>query len=337
MQIITTGATAAAANTVPALAFAAQPLKIGVSSCLVGHEVRHNGGHTRSKSMLETLGPWVDWVPVCPEVEIGLGVPRESLRLVGTVDEPRMVGTKSGTDHTEKLGTWAETRLKGLLKQRLDGYVFKKGSPSCGLFRVKVYDHNTVPASVGRGLFAAALTEAMPLLPVEEEGRLNDARLRENFIERLFAYQKWQELLEDPSLGALVQFQADFKMTLMAHSPAGQKELGRLVAEGNHRPLDELLDEYGRRFMAVMGKIAAAKGHTNVLHHLMGFLKQHIDADDKAELVDTIEQYRLERVPLIVPVTLLKHHIRKHEPAEWLSRQTYLNPYPAEMMLRNQI
>ena len=314
-----------------------QPLKLGVSSCLLGDKVRHNGGHTRNAFMVETLDPWVEWVRVCPEVELGLGVPRESLRLVGTVDAPRMVGTKSGTDHTDAMGIWAGPRLQQLCRQRIDGYILKKGSPSCGLFRVKIYDRNTVPSSVGRGLFAAALTEAMPLLPVEDEGRLNDPGLRENFIERIFAYHRWQRLSDNPSLGALVQFQADFKMTLMAHSPMDQRRLGRLVAEGHGRPLAELLDEYGRAFMAVLGRLASRKQHTNVLHHLMGFLKEHIDAGDKAELVETIDRYRVGHVPLIVPVTLLKHHIRKHDTPTWLERQTYLNPYPAEMMLRNTV
>lgn len=314
-----------------------QTIRLGVSSCLLGEKVRHNGGHTRNRFMVETLDPWVEWVPVCPEVEIGLGVPRESLRLVGTVDAPRMVGTKSGVDHTDTMTTWSGKRLEQLCRSRLHGYVFKKGSPSCGVFRVKIYDKNSVPSSIGRGLFAEALTTAMPLLPVEDEGRLNDPNLRENFIERIFAYRRWQQLLENPSLGALVQFQADFKMTLMAHSPMEQRRLGRLVAEGHSRPLSELLDDYGRAFMAVLGRLASRKQHTNVLHHLMGFLKENIDTDDKEELVETIEQYRLGRLPLIVPITLLNHHFRKHRMPTWLKRQAYLDPYPAEMMLRNTI
>ena len=312
-------------------------LKLGVSSCLIGEKVRHNGGHTRNEFVLNTLGQWVDWVPVCPEVEIGLGVPRESLRLVGKLDSPRMVGTRSGDDHTDTLNDWAEVRIQHLKNQKLDGYVFKKGSPSCGLFRVKVYDHNTVPIAKGRGLFAEKLTRAMPLLPVEEEGRLNDPKLRENFIERIFAYNRWQKLLEEPSVSALVQFQADFKMTLMAHSPAGQKELGRLVANGRKLPLDEILEEYGRRFMEILQEIPTPKRHTNVLMHLMGFLKQSIDRGDKAELVDVLEKYRLGFLPLVVPVTLIQHHFRRASTPEWLNRQTYLNPYPSEMMLRNQI
>ncbi len=313
------------------------PPRIGVSSCLLGEKVRYNGGHTRNDFMLNTLGRWVEWVAVCPEVEIGLGIPRESLRLIGDLDKPRMVGIKSGDDHTDTMDEWAVPRIQALRQQQLDGYIFKKGSPSCGLFRVKVYGDHKIPIAKGRGIFARALTEAMPLLPAEEEGRLNDAQLRENFIERIFAHRRWRQLLAEPSLRGLMDLQADFKMTLMAHSPAGQRELGRLVAEGHDRPLDQLFDEYGPKFMEVLGKIATPKSHTNVLQHLMGFLKSALDPGDKAELVEIIHEYRLGRLPLIVPITLLKHHFRRHETPEWLGRQVYLNPYPSELMLRNQI
>ena len=311
--------------------------RIGVSSCLLGEKVRYNGGHTRNDFMLNTLGRWVEWVMVCPEVEIGLGIPRESLRLIGELDAPRMVGIKSGDDHTETMTEWAGPRIEALRQQELDGYIFKKGSPSCGLFRVKVYGKNNFPMAKGRGLFSQALTQAMPLLPVEEEGRLNDAQLRENFIERIFAHRRWRQLLAEPTLSSLMDFQADFKMTLMAHSPAGQRELGRMVAEGHDRPLDQLLEEYGQKLMEVLSQIATPKSHTNVLQHLMGFLKSALDRGDKAELVDIIHEYRLGRLPLIVPITLLKHHFRRHETPEWLGRQVYLNPYPSELMLRNQI
>jgi uncharacterized protein YbgA (DUF1722 family)/uncharacterized protein YbbK (DUF523 family) len=312
-------------------------VRLGISSCLLGEEVRFNGGHVRNDFLINTLGRWIEWVEVCPEVEVGMGVPRENLRLIGDWRNPSMVAPKSGTDHTESMNAWSEARVRELEALKLDGFVLKKDSPSCGPFRVKVYDRNMVPARNGRGLFATQLMEAMPMLPVEDEGRLNDPHLRENFIERIFAYRRWNELTAEPSVARLVQFQADHKLTLMAHSPQGQRELGRLVADAGSRPLDEVLREYGLKLMEILSQIAKRKLHTNVLQHVMGFVKDQIDSADKQELLEVIESYRLGMVPLIVPITLLRHHLRRHPTHEWLDRQTYLDPYPAELMLRNHV
>ncbi len=311
--------------------------RLGISSCLLGEEVRFNGGHTRNDFLVGTLGRWIDWVEVCPEVEVGMGVPRENLRLIGDWREPRLVAPKSESDHTDSMNAWSEARVEELRALDLHGFVLKKDSPSCGPFRVKVYDRNMVPARNGRGLFARCLMEALPLLPVEDEGRLNDPHLRENFIERIFAFRRWNELLADPSLAKLVRFQADNKLSLMAHSPKGQRQLGRLVATAADRPLTDVLEEYGRGFMTILATVAKRRRHTNVLHHVMGYVKQRLDSGDKRELVEVIDDYRRGRVPLVVPITLLRHHLRRNPTHDWIDRQTYLAPYPAELMLRNHV
>ena len=312
-------------------------LRLGISSCLLGEEVRFNGGHVRNDFLINGLGAWVEWVPVCPEVEVGMGVPRENLRLIGDHASPSMIAPKSGTDHTESMNDWSRHRVGELASEDLDGFVLKKDSPSCGPFRVKVYDHNMVPQRAGRGLFATQLAEGMPLLPLEDEGRLNDAHLRENFIERIFARRRLKELQAEPSPQALVRFQTIHKLTLMAHSPAGQRDLGRLVAEAGTRPIDDLVDEYANAFMKVMGHIAKRKRHTNVLQHVLGYFKDELDSSDRAEMVEVIEEYRLGRLPLVVPITLINHHLRRNDVHQWLRDQTYLHPYPSELMLRNHV
>lgn len=314
------------------------PLRLGVSACLLGEEVRYDGGHKRDAYLLGALGQYVQWVPVCPEVEVGMTTPRETLRLEGSPDDPRMIASVSGKDWTDEMRAWSRGRLEELAELGLHGYVLKKNSPSCGLFRVKVYDQNDVPARTGRGLYADELVLRLPLLPVEEEGRLHDLTLRENFIERVFAYYRWTQLLDaDPTPGGLVAFHSAHKLTLMAHHPVKQRELGRIVAEAGNLPWIDLAAAYGRAFMETLAVIATAKKHTNVLHHLMGYLKDDLAAEDKAELLGVIEDYRLGLVPLIVPLTLLKHHIARHDVPEWVHQQVYLNPYPKELMLRNHV
>ncbi|MBZ0114026.1 MAG: DUF523 and DUF1722 domain-containing protein [Thermoanaerobaculia bacterium] len=303
----------------------------------MGEEVRFNGGHTRDNFLVHTLSEWVEWVTVCPEFEMGLGVPRESLRLIGDVEDPSVVAPKSGTDHTVGMKTWSQQKLPELQAMNLHGFVLKRASPSCGLFRVKVYDDNGVPAAQGRGIFARVLSDAMPLLPLEEEGRLNDPRLRENFIERMFAYRRWRNLEADPSPAKLVQFHTAHKFTLMAHSPTLQVELGRLVANVGKHPLEQVLADYAPLFMTAMTKVVTAKRHTNVLQHVQGFFKGSLTREDTEELSEVIEEYRLGRVPIVVPLTLFRHHLRRHETPEWLHQQTYLKPYPSELMLRNHV
>jgi uncharacterized protein YbgA (DUF1722 family)/uncharacterized protein YbbK (DUF523 family) len=313
------------------------PIRIGISTCLLGEKVRFDKGHKRDAFIVETLGRFLSWTPVCPEMEIGLGTPRESLRLIGVPAEPRLVAPKSQSDHTETMQQFAHDRLAQLADLGLHGYILKKDSPSCGMMRVRVYNKGGAAQRSGQGLFARALMERFPLLPIEEEGRLHDMPLRENFIERVFAYYRWCNFVaSNPSRKEVVQFHTQNKLTLLTHSRSHYQALGQLVARSGDLPVDDLLREYGHQFMAGLKIKTTRKKHANVLFHLQGHLKKHLDAADKAELVTCIEDYRQGLVPLVVPLTLLQHHFRRH-PAPWVSEQTYLNPYPAELMLRNYV
>lgn len=313
-----------------------EKVRLGVSSCLLGQNVRFDGGHKRDPFLTELLGRYFEWVPVCPEMEIGLGAPRESLRLVGGGEGVRLVAPASGLDHTETMRAWAQRRLEQLAALELDGYILKKDSPSCGLMRVRVYPGGEgAPSRHGRGLYADELLTRFPDLPVEEEGRLHDMPLRENFIARVFCHRRWRSLLAGkPRPRDLVAFHARHKLTLMSHSPVAYRELGRIVARAGSASFAELLGEYGAGFLAAVRHRATPSRHVNVLHHLLGFLKPHLDAGDKAEILERIDAYREGLVPLVVPLTLLQHHFRRH-PAEWVMEQTYLNPYPEELMLRS--
>lgn len=309
-------------------------LRLGISSCLLGEQVRFDGGHKRDDFLAVALGRFVEWVPVCPEVEVGLGAPRERMRLVGDPAAPRLIALPSQTDLTTRMATFAKRRARELAGMDLDGFVLKFDSPSCGLHRVRVYDESGMPQRKGRGIFAQHLVETNPELPVEEEGRLKDPGLRETFVERLFAHHRWRALrAAKPKARDLIAFHAAHKMTLLAHAPQAYRDLGRLVAGAGTRPIRAVLDEYGIGFAEAMTKPATRSRHVNTLQHLAGMLRREIDDDDRSELADTIEAFRQGRVPLIVPVTLLKHHLRR-TPVEWAVGQTYLDPFPAELALR---
>jgi uncharacterized protein YbgA (DUF1722 family)/uncharacterized protein YbbK (DUF523 family) len=321
----------------------ASRLRIGISACLLGQEVRFDGGHKRDRFLTDVLGPHVEWVPVCPEVEMGLGTPRETLRLVRADANGgglRMITTRTAIDHTDGMNRWARRRLDELQRDEPDlcGYVLKKDSPSCGMERVKTFSGNgALPERNGRGLFASALMARFPLLPVEEEGRLADPRLRENFIERIFAYRRLKDLFTGRwTIASLVRFHAAHKMSLLAHSTAKYNDLGRLVANAKRRSRAELREAYEREFMAALAVMATPKRHANVLTHMLGHMKKMMDAESKQELLQSIEDYRLGLVPLVVPVTLLRHHARSHRMA-YLLEQVYLEPHPRELMLRNHV
>lgn len=311
--------------------------RVGVSDCLLGHEVRHDGGHKRDLFVVKVLDDYFDWVPVCPEVEVGMGTPREPLRLVRDGDAVHMITVKTGVDWTERMVAYSEERTERLVSDHLRGFILKKDSPSCGMDRVKVYDHNQVPAKTGRGLFAERLLERFPNLPVEEEGRLNDRPLRENFIARVYTYDRWRTLLEsEPSAGDIVGFHSRHKLLLLAHDPATYYAMGPLVAEAGTLPLPELLERYERALMTALASPAPARRHVNTLHHILGFLKDELDADDKVEILDVIEQFREGIVPLVAPLTLLKSHLRRID-NEWVKSQVYLDPYPRELGLRSHV
>ena len=312
------------------------PLRIGISSCLLGDEVRFDGGHKRDAFLTEILAPYVEWVRVCPEVEIGLGIPRETLRLVDVGGDARMITTRTAIDHTDTMRAYARRRTEELASAGLRGYVLKKDSPSCGMERVKVYD-GTAPARTCVGTYAAILKERFPALPIEEEGRLLDAVLRENFIERVFAYDRLRALFDGAwTHKDLVAFHTAHKLALLAHSTTAYQALGRLVAGGTALSRDELQRQYEATFMSTLARPSTTKRHTNVLQHMAGHLKDTIDDGSKQELMSCIDEYRRGLVPLVVPLTLLRHHVRAHD-IRYLAGQTYLDPHPRELMLRNHV
>ncbi|MBK5281640.1 MAG: DUF523 and DUF1722 domain-containing protein [Nitrospiraceae bacterium] len=313
------------------------PLRLGISRCLLGDEVRHDGGHKKDSFLTDVLGRYVEWVPVCPEVEAGLGTPREAMRLVGDSHHPRLVTIKSGIDHTRSLEMMTTNRLEELKSLDLSGYVFKKGSPSCGIERVRTYNEHGMPNRNGIGLFARAFIEQFPLIPVEEEGRLCEPTLRENFIERVFCYRRWQDLVQNGvRRQALVQFHTIHKYLLLAHSPQQFKVLGRLVGQAHqYRPKD-LVRRYGELFMKALSVKATVRKHVNVLQHIMGYFKERLGVLEKAELLDVIGDYHHGLTPLVVPLTLIRHYVRIFD-VSYIRDQVYLNPHPKELMLRNHV
>jgi uncharacterized protein YbgA (DUF1722 family)/uncharacterized protein YbbK (DUF523 family) len=312
-------------------------VRIGISSCLLGQEVRFDGGHKRDRFLTDTFGQFVEWVPVCPEVEAGFGTPREAMRLVDDGGRLRLLTVKTRRDLTEPMQRSARRRVEQLVSERLCGYVLKKDSPSCGMERVKVFDAHNVPTRSGVGLFAAALRARHPFLPIEEEGRLVDPRLRDNFVERVFAYQRLRALFAARwTLGGLVAFHTAHKLSLMAHSVSAYRSLGRLVAEAKSLGRADLESRYTEGFMTALAAIATTRRHVNVLQHMAGYFKKPLDAASRAELAATIEDYRAGLVPLVVPITLIRHHVRQHA-VSYLADQVYLAPHPKELMLRNHV
>lgn len=313
-------------------------LRVGISQCLLGERVRYDGGHKRDLFLVDRLGRYVEYVPVCPEVEMGMGIPREAIRLEGSPEAPRMVGSRTGTDFTSAMKRFARDRVRGLAHLDLCGYVLKKGSPSCGMERVKVYPpRGGMARKQGVGLYARALMDRYPLLPVEEEGRLHDPVLRENFIERVFAYRRWKDFLDTRySVGRLVAFHTSHKFLILSHSPGHYADLGRLVARAKKLGGTAAKREYGELFMQAVAHRSTVRKHTNVLQHMAGFLKRDVDPESRRELAETIADYRRGLIPLVVPVTLIRHHARRVG-QEYLLSQVYLEPHPKELMLRNHV
>jgi len=311
-------------------------IRLGISSCLLGQEVRYDGGHKHNGYITESLGQFFEFVPFCPEVAIGLGVPRPPIRLVKGVDGTRARGIKNPTlDVTDRLAEYAAKvapKLRGV-----SGYILKKGSPSCGMERVKVYGRQGVSVSAGAGIYAGALMELLPVLPFEEEGRLMDPVLRENFIERVFVYHRWQQLAgQRLTARRLVEFHTRHKFIVLAHDEKRYRELGRLVATAGRRGIAAIGQDYITLLMQALRKPATRTRHSNVLQHLFGFFKNNLDAGDKRELLALIDSYRRGHVPLVVPITLIRHSLRRF-PEPYVSAQYYLAPHPDELMLRNQI
>jgi uncharacterized protein YbgA (DUF1722 family)/uncharacterized protein YbbK (DUF523 family) len=288
---------------------------------------------------MDVLAPFVEWIPLCPEVEIGLGIPRPTIRLERAEDgTARLAMPSTGEDLSDRMKSWAEERVQGIEDLDLCGFILKKDSPSCGMERVKIYDVNGVPARDGTGVFAEVLLRRAPHLPVEEEGRLNDPRLRENFIARVFAIRRWKDMtILGVNRSRLMQFHATHKYLCMARNQAGMRRLGRLLGSAGPGDSDEKLAlAYLDEFSAVMRRPPSLKGHTNVLQHMSGYVSDELDSSDRAELTTAIHHYRQGLLPLIVPLTLLRHHSRRQERA-YLLEQAYLFPHPHELMLLNHV
>jgi uncharacterized protein YbgA (DUF1722 family)/uncharacterized protein YbbK (DUF523 family) len=312
-------------------------IRLGVSTCLLGENVRFDGGHKHDRFLTDTLGQYVEFVPVCPEVECGLGVPRESMRLVGDLESPRLVTVRTRVDHTDRMLTWANKRVKELEKEDLCGFIFKSDSPSSGMERVKVYNETGMPEKKGIGMFARVFMNHFSLIPVEEEGRLHDPKLRENFIERIFTLKRWREFRSGKAgLGGLVDFHTRNKLLVLAHSEKHYRAMGKLVAAGNTIPMQSLYGQYETLLMEALSLKTTVKKNANVLYHLMGYFKNDLSADEKQELMEIFDQYRAGYIPLIVPVTLINHYVRKYQ-QPYLAKQTYLNPHPVDLQLRNHV
>lgn len=313
-------------------------LKLGISSCLLGHKVRFDGQHKYDTWLVETLGRYVTYVPVCPEVECGLPVPREAMRLVGDPEAPLLLNTQSGMDQTPRMLSFAHRRVAELAEEGLCGFVFKSKSPSSGMERVKVYPAKGGTAQKkGIGIFARELMQTLPLLPYEEEGRLHDPILRENFIVRIFVMHRWQQIQRQPRLaGAIVDFHTRHKLLLMAHHHELYRELGKLVAQVKHYQPDEFARIYLPLLMKALSFHATRRKHQNVLQHALGYFKTDLSPAEKTEMLEIIATYKAGLLPLIVPITLLNHYVRKYDKS-YLAGQYYLNPHPQELALRNHV
>ncbi len=312
-------------------------IRLGISSCLLGEQVRYDGSHKLDHYLTDTLGQFVDWVPVCPEVEYGLPIPREAMRLVGNSLSPRLITRNSGVDHTEGMLKWAKKKLRELENEDFCGFIFKSKSPSSGLKGVKVYTESGMPSTRGSGIFGGAFTRKFPLIPVEDDGRLHDPDLRENFIERVFVFRRWKDFIESgTSRGSLVSFHTDHKLLIMSHSPRHNSLLGRMVAAVKKQNLTPLFSEYITLLMECLSLLATVKKNTNVLMHTVGYFKKNLTADEKTELLHIINNFHSGLIALIVPITLMNHYVRKYE-EPYLKRQYYLSPYPLELMLKNHV
>ena len=314
-----------------------EKIKLGISTCLLGENVRYDGGHKLDRFLTDTLGQYVEYIPVCPEVECGLPIPRESMHLEGDPASPRLVTSRTKQDMTERMVHWAKKCVVDLEKEGLCGFIFKSDSPSSGMERVRVYNEKGMPVKRGAGVFARIFMEHYPLLPVEDEGRLHDPKLRENFVERIFTLRRWREVLEKKeSRRALVEFHTQHKLLILAHSPKHYRIMGKLVAEAKKIPLKELYHQYQTILMEALQVKATPKKNANVLMHMMGYFKEQLSSDEKQELLEVIDHYRQEYIPLIVPMTLINHYVRKYD-QPYLKQQAYLNIHPLELRLRNHV
>jgi uncharacterized protein YbgA (DUF1722 family)/uncharacterized protein YbbK (DUF523 family) len=317
--------------------FMRETIKFGISSCLLGEKVRWNGEHKLDRFLTDTLGRFVEYVPVCPEVECGFSTPREPFHLEGDPDSPRLVTSRTKQDHTNRMIQWSQKRVSELETEDLCGFVFKRNSPSSGMERIRVYDKQGVPVKKGVGIFARVFMDHFPLLPVEDDGRLHNPKLRENFIERIFTFKRWRETrAEKESRGNLVSFHTKHKMLILSHSPQQYRVMGKLVAQAKDMPIKRLYKDYQELLMDALRLKSTPKKNANVLTHILGFFKKQLSGDEKQELLEIIDLYREGNIPLVVPITLINHFVRKYNQA-YLKEQYYLHPHPLELQLRNHV
>jgi uncharacterized protein YbgA (DUF1722 family)/uncharacterized protein YbbK (DUF523 family) len=314
-----------------------EKIKLGISTCLLGENVRYDGGHKLDRFLMDTLGQYVQYVPVCPEVECGLPVPRESMHLEGDSESPRLVTSRTKQDMTDRMVNWAKRRVVELEEEELCGFIFKSDSPSSGMERIRVYSQKGMPVKKGVGVFARIFMNHFPLLPVEDEGRLHDPNLRENFIERVFTLKRWREVLaKKESRGNLVNFHTQHKLLILSHRPKHYQNMGKLVAQGKGIPFKNLYEQYQTLLMEALQLKTTPKKNANVLLHMIGYFKEQLSSDEKQELLEVIDHYRQEDIPLIVPITIINHYVRKYD-QPYLKQQVYLNPHPLELQLRNHV
>ena len=313
-----------------------EKIKIGISSCLLGEKVRYDGGHSLDRYITETLGRYFEWFPVCPEVEYGLPVPREAMHLTGEPSSPRLVTVRTGIDHTDGMTKWAADKLIRLEKEDLCGFIFKSKSPSSGIGGIKVYSSSGI-TNKGTGIFGGAFVHYFPLIPAIDDGKLHNPDLRENFIEQVLAYNRWQGFLKKGGkIRELITFHTNLKLLILSHSPKHYSALGILVAKAKEYRPDALYSEYIKILMEGLRLPATVKKNTNVLLHIAGYFKKRLSSEDKRELLEVIEEYHKGYIPLIVPVVLINHYVRKFD-EPYLKTQFYLNPHPVELMLRNHV
>jgi uncharacterized protein YbgA (DUF1722 family)/uncharacterized protein YbbK (DUF523 family) len=312
-----------------------EKIKVGIASCLLGNPVRWNGGHKLDRFIFHTLGQHIDFVPVCPESECGLGIPRDTMHLAGDPAAPRLVTTKTGDDKTDQMQHWAKGRLKELAGEDLCGYIFKTKSPSNGMRKLKVFKTREQIFYNGVGIYARMFMDRFPNLPVIDDGMLHDPGLRSNFIEQIFTLRRWREVLaERKTVGRVVAFHTRQKLLIMSHSPKHYREMGKLVAAGKSMPPGRLYDRYEALLLESLRLKTTIKKHINVLQHILGYFKKQLSPDEKQEMLSLIDAYRAQDVPLIVPITLANHYVRKYD-QPYLKQQTYLNPHPLDLKLRS--
>ncbi len=313
------------------------PVKIGISSCLFGNSVRYDGGHKLDRFFRDTLGAFMEYVPVCPEAECGLGIPREIMRLEGNIDDPGLVVIKTGKDIKQKMKQWSRKRVKELEKEDLSGFILKSRSPSCGIERVEVFNEKGIPVPGGTGLFAKEFINRFPLIPIEDEERLHDPDLRENFIERIFILRRWRYITKGKNTaGKLVRFHTENKLIFFSHSEKHYRMMGRIVADAGKNNIENIYKAYEETMLEAIKLKATPNKHTNVLMHMMGYFKKVLSTDEKQELLEKIDEYKAGFIPRIVPITLIGHYAGKHD-EQYLKNQTYLNPQPVELKLRYHV